>query len=125
MALSDTVDAANALLDLHGVPRQVEVDQPVGRLQVEAFSGSVGTDENVDLAAHESVLDLFPIHAYETAALHIPILATTPGVGADQHPWSGPLQARHEITERVIEAREDDGLLDATCASDPAPSQDK
>jgi hypothetical protein len=34
------------------------------------------------------------------------------------------LQASHEITEGVIEACKDDGLLDATCADDPTSIQD-
>jgi hypothetical protein len=37
MALADAIDAPDALFDLHGVPRQVEVDQQVSALQVKSF----------------------------------------------------------------------------------------
>jgi hypothetical protein len=40
--LPKPVDAANALLDTHGVPRHVVVDDGTAELEVEAFGGGVG-----------------------------------------------------------------------------------
>ena len=39
--LADAVDAAEALLDPVGVPRQVVVDHQVGALKIDALAGSV------------------------------------------------------------------------------------
>ncbi|KVG64595.1 hypothetical protein WS80_17145 [Burkholderia pseudomultivorans] len=42
VTLSDTVDTPYTLLDLHRVPRQVEVDQQVSGLEIQTFGGRVG-----------------------------------------------------------------------------------
>ena len=49
LVLADAVDAAEALLDAVGVPRQVVVDHQVGALEVEALAGGVGGDEHLDV----------------------------------------------------------------------------
>ena len=48
--LADAVDAAEALLDAVGVPRQVVVDHQVRGLQVQAFAGSVGGEQDLAVA---------------------------------------------------------------------------
>ena len=48
--LSQAVDAADPLLDLHRVPRQVSIDQHTARLKVQALARGVGADENVNLS---------------------------------------------------------------------------
>ncbi len=48
--LADAVDAAEALLDAVGVPRQVVVDHQVRSLQIHALAGSIGGEEDLDVA---------------------------------------------------------------------------
>ena len=50
LLLADAVDAAEALLDAVGVPRQVVVDHQVRGLQVEAFAGGVGGEQDLAVA---------------------------------------------------------------------------
>ena len=45
-SLLQAVDAADALLDAHGVPRQVIVHHTVAKLKVEAFRPSVRRDQD-------------------------------------------------------------------------------
>ena len=45
--LADTVSTTDALFDLHGVPRQVIVDDNVGTLQVQTFATSVRRDQHL------------------------------------------------------------------------------
>ena len=49
LGLADAVDAAEALLDAVGVPRQVVVDHQVRALEVEALAGGVGRDQDPDV----------------------------------------------------------------------------
>ena len=44
--LSIAMDAADALLDVHGVPREVEIEEDAGELQVDAFAASSRTHQN-------------------------------------------------------------------------------
>ena len=46
--LADPVDTANPLLDLHGVPGEIVVDQQAAELEVQTLRGSVGADEELD-----------------------------------------------------------------------------
>ena len=55
---ADAINAADPLLDAHEVPWHVVVDEPPGRLQVEAFAHGVGADENFQVATAEHGLDL-------------------------------------------------------------------
>ena len=43
------MDAAEALFEAVRIPRQVVVDHQVGVLEVDAFTGGVGGDEDADL----------------------------------------------------------------------------
>ena len=57
--LSDTVNAAESLLQAVGVPGQVVIDHQVGALKVDAFAGGVGGDQDFDfLVLGEGVLGL-------------------------------------------------------------------
>ena len=90
MALADAVDAADALLDLGRVPGQVEVDQVVGGLEVQALGRGIGADQDVDLAAQEALLDLLALDADQLAGLRVGVLAATAGVGPDQEASGSP-----------------------------------
>ena len=64
LLLADAVDAAEALLDAVGVPRQVVVDHQVRGLQVEALAGGVGGQQDLDVAVLGELLgDLPPLAA--------------------------------------------------------------
>ena len=46
-ALADAVDAADALLEPHRVPRQFKIDdEPAGVMQIEPFAGGVGGEQH-------------------------------------------------------------------------------
>ena len=49
LGLADAVDTAEALLEAVGVPGQVIVDHEVGALEVDAFAGGVGGEEDAHL----------------------------------------------------------------------------
>jgi hypothetical protein len=49
LGLADAVDAAEALLEPVGVPRQVVVDHQVRALEVDAFAGGVGGEQHLDV----------------------------------------------------------------------------
>ncbi len=49
MALADTVHAANALLNAHGVPGHVKVNNHMAELQIQTFTASIGRHQNPDL----------------------------------------------------------------------------
>ena len=49
LGLADAVDAAEPLLEAVGVPGQVVVDHQMGALEVDAFAGGVGGDEDLRL----------------------------------------------------------------------------
>ena len=48
LLLADAVDAAEALFEAVRVPRQVVVDHQVGVLEVHAFTGGIGGDQDAD-----------------------------------------------------------------------------
>ena len=47
LLLAVTVDAADALFQADGIPRDVEVDHQPAELQVDAFAGGLGGDEHL------------------------------------------------------------------------------
>ena len=49
LVLADAVDAPEALFEAVWVPRQVVIDHQVGVLEVHAFTGGIGGEENADL----------------------------------------------------------------------------
>ena len=50
LVLAEAVQAADALLDAHGVPRQVVVDQLVAELEIAALGAAFGADHDTDFA---------------------------------------------------------------------------
>ena len=52
LRLADAMDAAEALFDLVGIPRQVVIDHQMPALEVDAFAGGIVRDQ------HEQVLVL-------------------------------------------------------------------
>src|ERR1039458_10796793 len=53
--LAKAVDTPDALLDAHGIPGHVVVDQGAAELEVEALGGGVGTKEHVGLAGTKEI----------------------------------------------------------------------
>ena len=49
LRLADAVDAAEALFEAVRIPRQVVVDHQVGVLEVHAFAGGIGGDQDADV----------------------------------------------------------------------------
>ena len=99
--LADAVDTAEALLQAVRIPGQVVVDHQVGALQVDAFAGGVGGDEDFDfLVVRECLLGLAPFLAADAA------VNDDDGLGpSDECP--DPLG---EIIQRVAMLGEDDEL---------------
>jgi hypothetical protein len=69
VSLADAVDAADPLLDLHRVPRQVEVDHHAARLEVQALGRGVGADQEADRPVFQPLLDVFLAALVPIAAL--------------------------------------------------------
>ena len=68
LLLADAVDAAEALLDAVGVPRQVVVDHQVRGLQVQALAGGVGGEQDLAVAVLGELLgDLAALPAADAA----------------------------------------------------------
>ena len=44
--LTKSIDATDALLNLHRIPRQVVVDQHPGELKIDTFAADLGRDQN-------------------------------------------------------------------------------
>ena len=56
VGLADTVDATDALLDPHRVPRHVVVDHRAAELEVQSLGGGVGAQQDVGLTVAETTL---------------------------------------------------------------------
>ena len=95
------MDAAESLLDAVRVPRQVVVDHQVGALEVHAFSGGVGGDQDLD----DWVIAECVLHP---AA----ILAADPSVDGHDGLWPTHecLDLGFEVVQRVPVLGEDDDL---------------
>ena len=96
-ALADPVDAAQPLLDLHGVPRKVEVDHGVAELEIAPLPGRLGGHEHVGVVpeGHDGCLLLTARQA--------------PVVAGHRHTRT-PDEIGDEV-EGVAERGEDDHLL--------------
>ena len=71
LGLADAVDAAETLFDAVRVPRQIVVHHQVGALEVDAFAGSVGGEQNLDFGiVPERLLRLHPLLAPHAAMDH-------------------------------------------------------
>ena len=58
--LADAVNTANPLLDSHGIPGHVVVNQHATGLQVQSLAGRRGAKQNLDrFALSEGVFDIF------------------------------------------------------------------
>jgi hypothetical protein len=102
LGLADAVDAAEALLEPVGVPRQVVVDHQVRALQVDALAGGVGGQQHLHLGV---VLEGF---------LHLQALFAADAAVDDDHGLLAAEQrgdALFEVVERVAVLGEDDQLL--------------
>ena len=97
--LADAIHAADALLEPHGVPGQLEVDdEAAALLQVQAFAGGVGGEQHARAPAGERADGVGPLEAVHAAV------------------QDGRIRAglRAQRFERVAKLGEDDdGLVDA------------
>ena len=102
LGLADAVDAAEALLDAVGVPRQIVVHHQVGTLQVDALARRVGGQQHLHLGiVPERLLRLHALFAAHAAVDH------DHGLGAAQQRGDAVLQ----IGERVAVLGEEHQLL--------------
>ena len=109
LGLADAVDAPEALFESVGVPRQVIVDHEVGVLQVDAFAGGVGGDQDADLGVvAELFLDLAPLVAVGAAVDDAHRLRVAEQV----------LDAREQVIERVLVLGEEDQLAAAAAGGE-------
>ena len=100
--LADAVDAAEALLDAVGVPRQVVVDHQVGALEVDAFARGVRGKQHLHLGVVlERLLRLHALLAAHAAVDH------DHGLLAAEQRGDAVLK----IVQRVAVLGEDDELL--------------
>ena len=105
LALAEAVDASEALFNAVGVPGQVVVDHEVGALEVDAFAGGVGGDEDVDVGVvEEAALLALPFGAAE--------LSVDGGDAVAAAEFDG--DAVDEVGERVEVFGEDEQLAAAT-----------
>jgi hypothetical protein len=102
LGLADAVDAAEALFQPVGVPRQVVVDHQVRALEVDALAGGVGGQQYLHLGV---VLERL---------LHLEALFAADATVDDDHGLLAAEQrgdALFEVVERVAVLGEDDQLL--------------
>ena len=72
LGLADAVDAAEPLLDLVRVPRQIVVDHEVAALKVHTLAGRVVGDQDQHvLVLHEALDDLAPLFTRNAAVDHL------------------------------------------------------
>ena len=57
MLLTDTINPPDALLNLHGIPAKVKVNQQIGCLQIQTFGGGVRTEKQVDFPRQKGNFD--------------------------------------------------------------------
>ena len=101
--LAVAVDAADALLDPHRVPRQVVVDEEVAELEVEALAADFGRQQHVDRVG------IF-LGQREAAAQIGPLLVRH--IAVDQpDPQTRALPCGVEVAQRVAEGAEDKRLV--------------
>ena len=62
VGLTDTVDAADPLLDPHRVPRHVVVDHRAAELEVQSLGGGVGAQQDVGLTVAETTLGFVSVN---------------------------------------------------------------
>ena len=120
MALPNAVNAANALFNLHWVPWQVEVDQPIRSLEVQTFCCRISAHQDVDLAAQEPLLHVISVDADEPFGLRVSILSALTGIGANEHAGVDMPQPGDDVGQCVEKPRKDDGLPYPSSAVDTA-----
>ena len=59
--LADTLDAALALFEAGRVPREVEGDERAEALEIEALTGGVGANEDLDFPFTDEPLEVFTL----------------------------------------------------------------
>ena len=109
VALADPVDAPDPLLDPHGVPRHVVVDEDPAGLKVEAFARGLGAQQQLDgLSLPKLLLDR--LLALESPALAVPGLAAAPRIARDARAVDGPQAVAQVIHGVGVLGEEDRGV---------------
>ena len=111
LLLAVAVDAAHALLQAHGIPRDVVIDHQPAELQVDAFAGGLGGDE------HLGGLPEFPL-GEDAAAGRVAVadLHSAVNLGEGQPPLAQLAEraafpsVASEVIERVLVFGEDEQL---------------
>src|SRR5690606_13710793 len=80
--LSQAVDAADALLDPHRVPRHVVVHHGAAELEVQALCGGIGTEEDLGPPLAEATLHVITRHGPPLSVV-LYHLASAPGEAED------------------------------------------
>jgi hypothetical protein len=119
MRLSDAVDSADSLFDLHWIPREIVIDQQIGGLEVQAFGGRIRTNQDIDLSPQEPVLNFLSIDTPKAPCVRIKILAAFSGIRSDEHGGVDFPQTVDKVTEGVIKSRKDNRLLDPAAREFP------
>jgi hypothetical protein len=101
--LAETIDAANALLETKGIPRQLDIDDEAAPvMQIQPLARGIGCNQHIDAPAIERIDSFSPVIRREASVNE----AHTPrrhGQGGDDR------------VERVAEFREDQGRARARC----------
>ena len=98
--LAVAMDASHPLFQPVGVPRDVVVEQDVAALEVDAFAGRLGRDQDLDRAFAEL---LFGVQPRAGLVPRADVHAAVDGANAE----TPLLQFLDEIVERVLELGED------------------
>src|SRR5690606_39509403 len=85
-----TLFRSDALLDAHGVPRQIEVDDGAGPLPVVAFAAHVGADEHPAPAG-------YVLHGFGPPGS---VLASMDDARSEEH--TSELQSRENLVCRLL-----------------------
>src|SRR5690606_21326609 len=80
VALSNAVDTADALLDLHGVPSKIEIYEQVGGLEVQALCRGVGADKDIELPLQKESFHLLALDRAHRPQLRVVVFSALSGV---------------------------------------------
>ena len=114
-SLPEPVDAANALLDAHGVPRHVVIDDGAAELEVEAFGGGVRAKKDVRIALSENPFHFIP---WDGPPCSRPVASLSAPSGKTHDPLAGRGDMVTQEIERIGELREHHDLLVAVMRED-------
>ena len=97
--------STDALFDLHGVPREIVIDQHMAKLEVDAFITNLAREEHSDIEIVPKLLEALPAFVALRiigSGLDVAIQSRAPDVD--------PLEPLFEVAQRLLEEREHDDL---------------